>query len=399
MRRLPGVYALHAGLRLRWYSLASGRLLLRHWQWFVLAGLIVPGIPFVSLLAAPAQLLGGIFTPGHETWATLVSILVVQAFALLWLAPQRETLAGGDFAHYLAALPIPDGVRRAVDLTLLAVADIPILLVCGMAFVQALGAGAVSICAALAVLVITIPAMQMLLLHWRPLVIVSVLIADLLLAMSPTTPALVAAALAFAILAIIIPGRIQRLAFSLPQARKLSTDLSPTHRLAPSLHIQLQVLAQRPLATAPRLLLALGLAVAGDALIEAFHFDTRSMPVAIVALAIAALVLSGFYRLLRDAHAPMLTFLASLPLRPNHWLVRDVAFVLLLGLVPLALLIAALGLHDLSTPLTLTLLAGTYLVLLSVLRLPLAWGGRLAPIFGALIAAGWASTAIAAVVR
>ncbi|MBU2804404.1 hypothetical protein HF668_04405, partial [Acidithiobacillus ferridurans] len=38
-------------LRLRWYALATGRVLLRHWQVFVLAGALVPGgMPVGKLL-------------------------------------------------------------------------------------------------------------------------------------------------------------------------------------------------------------------------------------------------------------------------------------------------------------------------------------------------------------
>jgi len=45
-------YALYARIRLGWYARASGRALLRYWQWLLLAGLLVPGVPVLAMLAA-----------------------------------------------------------------------------------------------------------------------------------------------------------------------------------------------------------------------------------------------------------------------------------------------------------------------------------------------------------
>jgi hypothetical protein len=167
----------------------------------------------------------------------------------------------------------------------------------------------------------------------------------------------------------------------------------------PALQIQLQALVARPGSSTMRLVAAMGVALGADRLIAAMHFDGRTLPAAIIALALIALLVSGTYRLLRDAHAPMRTWLASLPLPGSYWAVRDTAFVMLLGVPPLLLVIGWLGLTGLAPCVTLVALLGAALALLAVLRLPLIWGGRLATLFGVLIASGWAGTAIAAVVR
>jgi hypothetical protein len=53
--------------RLRWYALATGRVLVRHWQGFVLAGALVPGgMPVGKLLMGLGYPLLAALHVGHE---------------------------------------------------------------------------------------------------------------------------------------------------------------------------------------------------------------------------------------------------------------------------------------------------------------------------------------------
>ena len=65
-------------LRLRWYALATGRVLLRHWQVFVLAGALVPGgMPVGKLLMDLSYPLLAALQIGHDVlwhWWRLVAI-------------------------------------------------------------------------------------------------------------------------------------------------------------------------------------------------------------------------------------------------------------------------------------------------------------------------------------
>jgi hypothetical protein len=169
--------------------------------------------------------------------------------------------------------------------------------------------------------------------------------------------------------------------------------------LPPALRIQLQILTEQPVATGGRLALTLLVVAAAAAIAMAFHFDSRALPASIVALAAIGLVLGGLYRLLRDAHAPVRAFLATLPLPPRYWLLRDLLLVVALGCVPLLMLLVWFGLFDLAALGALLLLAPAYLGLLALLRLPLAWGSRFGAMLAALIAAGWAGGAIAMVLH
>ena len=80
------LYLLHAGQPLRWYALASGRALLRHWQWLLVAGLVVPGIPLVPLLELPSQLLVTMVSPALDWPSRLATLMAVQLVALAWVA-------------------------------------------------------------------------------------------------------------------------------------------------------------------------------------------------------------------------------------------------------------------------------------------------------------------------
>ena len=118
-----------------------------------------------------------------------------------------------------------------------------------------------------------------------------------------------------------------------------------------------------------------------------------------MALAAIALVLSGAYRLLRDAHAPMRAYMAALPVDPYYWPRRDMMFVVSLGIGPLTILLWSAELHSLAPMLVLLSLAVAYVALLAMLRLPLVLSRGLSVMFGFLLAASWAGVAMAAVAR
>lgn len=405
---MPGLYALHAGFRMRWYMLAGGRALLRHWQWLLVAGLVVPGVPIVSLVAMPSQLLVAIVSPGVDWPARLAALATVQVLALLWIVPQRKSVSGGDFAPYLATLPISRLTQRLVDLTLLLTADFFPLLAFGLAMAVLWNHGRDGIAEAVALFIVleTVLAAQTLILHARPVVLLALALTDALLTLglAPGGQAVVWLALALSMIlpiaGALVPGqRAWPWGFQVERARRATAGASRKNWIPPALHVQLKALAARPGSSAVRLATAFGLALAADRLAAAFQFDERALPMAIVAMALIALALSGAYRLLGDAHAPFQAFLVTLPLPRSYWPVRDTAFVMLLGLPPLLLVVGCLGLNGLASFATLFMLMAASLALLALLRLPLAWGGRLGTLLGVLIAAGWAGTAIAAVVR
>ncbi|MHB0887651.1 hypothetical protein [Acidithiobacillus sp.] len=102
-------------LRLRWYALATGRVLVRRWQVFVLAGALVPGgMPVGRLLMGLGYPLLAALQVGHDVlwhWGRLVAI---QGLALAWVMVQRRHIDGGAFMAYARSLPISTKLRRLV---------------------------------------------------------------------------------------------------------------------------------------------------------------------------------------------------------------------------------------------------------------------------------------------
>jgi len=337
-------------VRLRWYLRASVQATLRRWQWLLLVALLVPGVPVVPLLSALASGLLTIVSPGLAAPIRLIGIAAVVAFAGLWVLPQRQTILGGKFASYAATLPVSSLVRFAVDLTVLCAADALPLLLLAIALTRA-----------------------------------DVMSTLLLLG-------LVAAALAAQVLVLrpcILP------AISWPTAMWPSLEAA----LPSALSIQLRIIGEQKGETLLRVAAVVAIALADDRLIIAFGLDGRSLPTSIVAVAVICLLVSGLYRPLHDAHRGAHRLLATLPLSSAYWPIRDVGFVVLLGAPALGIVLVWLGLQSILSAEGLVILGLACVALLSLLRLPVIFGGRLATFFAALIAVAWAGAGFAAVLR
>jgi hypothetical protein len=331
---------LRAYLRLRFYFATTGGALLRHWQWLLLAGLLVPGSA-LTILLVPAEAVAALSRAGAWSVAGWTAIGLAAA---LWVLPQRAAIRGGPLAPYAATLPLPTPTRIFVDLAVLLAADL--LLVALLAVAAARG------WPALLPELLGVPALA-LLVQWAVL----------------QAPPLAA----------------HRIVRRLP--------------VSPPTRIRLGALVELPLPAITRIAAALGFAGLAGAFAAAVHFDARALPAAIVGLALAALVLAGLFRLLRDTHRPMAAFLATLPLPRWHLAAGDLRLVLTIGLVPPLMLLVWFGVLDAAVLLPLLAVTIAYLGLLALLRLPALWGGRLGAMLAAFIAAGWAGSAIAMVLR
>ncbi len=386
---------------------ASGQSLLRHWQWLVLAALFIPGLPIVSLLALSAQMVGAIVTRDGHLFAHLGGLAGLHVIAVLWILPQRQNLRGGVFANFAATLPISPRIRRSVDLTLLAVADILLLIPAAIALaIQARSPDAAAFYKAGAIFAATAALFvaQMAVLAKRPFLLFAAGTADVLLSFGLTLPLGIAAWLLLALSFFAATTALLREVQPLPIRRRFVRRGIPRpapylDRLPLFLRIQGKALAAHPFATTLRLGVALALAITTDALLVAFDFDARALPSAIAALAASAVILAGFYRTLRHAHASMQEFLMTLPVTPSLWPRRDTFFVVSLGLVPFGLMLVPLVSHGLASAPLVAALGTAYVALIACLRTPLRRDSGLSVILAVLIAAGWAGAAIAAVLR
>lgn len=332
------VYLAHLPARLRHYAELSGRAILRQWQGMLLLGLLVIG-QATTILMFPAMLLAHLARGESPAGVAVLAVL-----AALYVLPQRQALRGGAFEPYLATLPIPRLERLLLDLTVLLVADALLLLELGLA---------------------------------------------LSIAGPSALPGLLG------VLTLVLAVQLAALHMPLPDSRRITRRLP----LPAALRLNLQALAEHPAHTFGRLLVAIGLAALAAAAATAFGFDARALSVAIAALALIGFVLADLYRLLFAAHAPIRTFLASLPLPPTHLLLRDLLTVLLFGSVPFLVVAVWFGVFDPGSLLAFALLAVAYAGLLAALRWPVLRGGGLGAMLAALLAAGWAGSAIAMVLK
>jgi hypothetical protein len=396
-------------LRLRWYMRASGDLVLRHWQWFVLACLIVPGPPVVAILLHAASLLSASVAPGMAPAQHFFVALVIDVASVLWILPQRHALSGGSFMRYADVLPLSRGVRLSVEVTLLAAGNTVMLVSAGIAVARIWSplSDPYAPCCLLALLGLAISAqLAVLNRHW--IVLPGIVLGNGALAAGLAAQGagarwlLLAAAIGGATVGMLVAVRFKRAGGTvrlLLRSGALGSALRLLARRAPALLTQCRTVAERPAQTILRFGTATALALGADRLMATFQFDERAFPTAILAMAVISLLLAGFYRMLRDARSAMESYLAALPLPPGYWPIRDTKFVLLLNGVPLVILLSPQIMRGLLSLLIVFGLAITCQVLLALLRWPIVYGGRRSLLYGVLLTALWSGAAIAAVSR
>jgi hypothetical protein len=387
----------------------SGELVLRHWQWFVLACLIVPGPPVISVFLRTASLLAVSVSPALAPEQHFFVAIVLDLAAVLWILPQRHAVSGGAFMRYAGTLPLPRGVRLGVEATLLAAANSVMLVSAGIAMADRLSPlrDPYASCCLLALLGLAAIAQQAVLTR-RYIVLLGVILGNGVLVAGLAAPVhsarwlLPIAAIGGAVISMLGAERFERTGgwgrLGLGW-RPVGIGLRVLARRAPVLLMQYKAIAERPAQTILRFGTAIALALGADRLMAIFHFDGRALPTAILAMAATSLLLAGFYRTLADARSAMAGYLAALPLPPHYWPVRDTKFVLLLNGVPLVILLSPQIMRGLLSLLIVFGLALAYQVLLALLRWPVIHGGRRSVIYGVLLTALWSGAAIAAVSR
>ncbi|MDD2747941.1 MAG: hypothetical protein PHG39_10385 [Acidithiobacillus ferrooxidans] len=400
-------------LRLRWYALATGRVLVRHWQVFVLAGALVPGgMPIGKLLTGLGYPLLAALHVGHDVLWHWWRLVAIQGLALAWVMAQRRHIDGGAFMAYARSLPISTKLRRWVDLSVLLPANslllVPVVALVVVAPIGLLGATATPFLVATVCVMTGLVLLAELAALERQLAALLIFgLADALLSWSLSRPVDPASWLAlggamvmgasFLVLRHPLQTGLQtwdrhRVTQSLLGGRRLFSFLPPVWR------IQAQALwVRHPGGTALRTASVLALALAADWLMQRFAFDARALPTAILGMAAIALIASGLYRILQSAHRPVQPYLHALPLPKRFWALQDTAFVAAFGALPLAVLLVPMFIHlNASVDTTLALVLA-YFALLALLRLPLVHGGRQAVLLGVILAGTWSGAAMAVV--
>lgn len=400
-----------ARLRLHWYAAATANALRRNWQAVVLAIVLIPaGLPLPWILGILGSPVTMVISAGNSLGWYFFHILILQFTAVAWIHVQRNNLSGGPFMSYARTLPIKLGVLRVTNLIMLLVADSILLIpiVASLAVVSphtvTPNDAAYHFCSVLALAALTI-LVQVAVLEQSPIAFAALPL-DLLLAWSLQGHrgiqgmALLAVTFVGALFLLLRPPRQAVLRNRIFRSRKTSRSaFTPsTAWLSPTSLIQIKaLLVEHFPSTTLRVGLSIVVAYGADILIRIFGYDMRTLPTAIIGMALSALILSGLYRILHSAHVAMGRYLATFPIPRYFWLARDIGLVTLIGLLPLGTLVIPLLRVDNVHESTVGALAVANLVLMALLRLPLLLGGRQVLLLSVLLAAGWSGAAMAAV--
>ena len=395
-------------LRLRWYALATRRVLMRHWQIFIIAGLFVPlGTPIGKLVLAMAYPLIAMLSRGRDPAWYVWRLAMIQGLAWAWVMVQRRNIAGGDFMRYAHALPVSRGMLRSVDLAILLLVDslllVPFFAVLMVAsFTAAWMPHGGDLLASSGVLLALGLLIQLALLEGRLVrMLPFLMVADFTLGWALSMPPSWLASLAIGA-SLLVP---MLFLLAMPPAAgppwprgKQEYVSGSTRWLHPAWRTQLQALwVQQRGGTSLRLGAALVVALASDGLMRVFAFDARALPAAILAMGWVAFILGGTYRALHGIHRPMQAYLRSLPLPRRYWALQDIALVLALGSLPLVVLLLPVLTQTETSNLTVGVLTLTYWGLLAMMRLVFVYGGRQAVLLGVMLAGAWIGCAIAVV--
>lgn len=394
-------------LRGRFFIQASDAVVARHWQWFLFAGLLTPGLPVVSLFMVPAALFAQDLSAAHAFGWHFGVTLLFEAGALAWVLPQRRFLRGGAFRDYIRTLPISGIARCTVSSVLLFVVDIllfmPAVIGTGMAGHATIFDLACDIEKMLAFVAIILM-VQLGIVERLPFLLLAGLPADIVFAaaasIADSTAAMLvlSGAVACALPCAVLAMRAER--FRACRAGKVGRPvgrLRPKARLPAVWRVQFGILARNPVISAGCAVLSVAVPVGAGALIRAFDYDGRAPVAIVVGMAIVAFVLANLYRLLADAHAMARPLFMTLPLSRNFWPIRDCCLVVGLGMVPLIVFGGILLAHRLVSQWAFMGLAAGYVVLLALLRVVVGTDTRFRFMLAAAFSIAWAGAAIAGV--
>ncbi len=398
-------------VRFRFYVTESGNLFIRRWQWFLLAGLLIPGLPVVPIFKIPGHLFEAIASPSLELISRAELFLLIQLVQVIWILPQMTLLRGGLFRTYAGTLPISRLIQNSVTFSLITIADILLLIPATYGFslnMPSSGVLALFKFIAWAAVISNLLLLQLGLAERYDVVVLTTIIAGWPLSSALTRPTcteswlLLLLAMSCPVVAVSAPdwfhAQFRAWRRVIPYIREGSGDLF-LDPLPSSLRIQLKALAERPIASCVIIFAAIGVAGGLEALLSTFSYDKRSLPVVIIGLAVTALIISGLYRCLRQAHTLAEDLLSTLPIRRNSWVVKDVLFLMSLGCIPMIMLLIPLMKHSLASFSIMIGLGLGYLALLSALRVIVAKGGQFSVMLSAALAAAWATSAIAASIQ
>ncbi len=391
--------------RLRWYALATGCLVLRRWQALLLIlGLFAPmGVSLLSQLKSLAFPVLLLMAPEDSFVWRYTYICALQALAVIWIMMQRDQVSGGAFMQYAESLPLSRQQKHAVDALLVSTANSPLFLmpvaaICWF-YVQDGGTFAWLLhCLFILVFLLLMTFGQLKALDRQYTAWAGIAVANISLAAAAgggQAAELILLGCALAIArpwAAIVPASIH-LPYRRALHRRFSTVFSKASfsRVHPAAFIPLHFLLRQSLVQSlAKIAVALGIATVALGLMAVWDYDERIVPLAVIALACIALVISGLYRDLHMAHDAAQAIVGAFPL-PDKWERKfDTALLMMLGLPFAAVLGGVIVFYHARLLAAVVLASATFLGLIGILRWPQVNAQRQAVFLSSVTAALWA---------
>ncbi|MDR6500010.1 hypothetical protein J2785_003166 [Burkholderia ambifaria] len=386
--------------RLRWYVLATARVLHRHWQALSLTVLLLlPTMPVFAqsrLLGAP--ILAPLASEHGFEWR-FVWVHMLEAIGMLWVLIQRTAISGGPFAVFVKSLPVSDRRHRILDATVVLIASTPLLLPvisAAIAFAY-LPDKASNYLYVIGLMTITLgwqlAALSRNISNGTPLVVANFILISALQTGNAVRTTLLVASLIIAAFAL-----VHTPAASSSRARQFGTtwrraaghmSINTARWLPAFVRLQLGILGCHFAGTVSRCVVMGAVAVSTCYVADLWGFDTRVVPLTLIAQAVIALIAATTYRDLCASHVRAAHFVRSLPLRSTVQVRADVLTVTTLALPFAAVAPLLLVVHGV---LSVHVAVGIVLAgapLLALLRLPQRYAPRESVLLGAILAVVW----------
>lgn len=391
---------LYVKARVKWYFVAAGEGIRRHWQWVVLiVGFFFMVIDFKAL-ASPIGSLGNArdFSTGG-----LYALWVFHCLGVVWIMMQRHAATGGIMAEYARTLPVPMRLDWQALLINLVIANTFFWIY--LLLVVSLGAGQGG---SLQTAVITLNAALLLLLtqaYWLagkfwivPLTMVfDYLLVTVSSALANTAAQQVHFLLAVALLVMMaFPVRLKGLSETVPFAKRITGLASQGMAFVP-LFILVQhyaLLKINFIQTGIRWSISAGMVTFTWAVVEIGENHHLTESLLLITGSLVALVNSGLFRILFNTHNPYQEYFRTLPVSSGYFALRDYCYIsLLIGsvMLPIAIKFTTAGYIDIAQ----FLLVGGNWLGLTVLLL---WANKISPQHGvalsSLITLIWSALAM-----
>ncbi|WP_175882808.1 hypothetical protein [Burkholderia sp. BCC0044] len=386
--------------RLRWYVLTTARVLHRHWQALSLGVLLL--LPTMPVFAQSRLLGAPVLAPlaaGHGFEWRFVWVHMLEAIGMLWVLIQRTAISGGPFAVFAKSLPVSDRRQRTLDAAVVLIASTPLLLPvisAAIAFAY-LPDKASNYLYVIGLMTITLgwqlAALSRNIRNGTPLVVANFILIGALQTGHAVRTTLLVASLIIAAFAL-----VHTPAASSSHARRFGITwrrvaghmfVDVARRLPAFVKLQLGILGCHFAGTVSRCVVMGTVAVSTCYVARLWGFDTRVVPLTLIAQAVIALIAATTYRDLRASHVRAAHFVRSLPLRAIVQVRADVLTVAAIAL-PFAaatpLLLIAHGVLSVQVAVAIVLAGAP---LLALLRLPQRYAPRESVLFGAILAVVW----------